>query len=108
MKTFSKRSKDKLWVSWQGRIYALGLESATARYSSGKAKEPELVAPYSCKVLRILVKAGQTIAVGDPVIVVEAMKMEYSFASPRAGTIKRVLVEAGKIVPAAAAFVEWE
>lgn len=105
MRSLSKKIKNKLWVSWKGRIYALPLQSGRA--GSAALEEQELVAPYSCKILRVLVQPGQSIKAGDPVVVVEAMKMEYSFASPKAGTIKKVLVEAGKIVTAGTSFVEW-
>lgn len=106
MKAFTLKGKDKLWTTWKGRLYALPLPGR-ARSSNNASGVQDLVAPYSCKVLKVLVKDGQAVKVGDPVIVIEAMKMEYNFTSPKDGTIKKVLVESGKIVSAGTVFVEW-
>lgn len=102
----SQKLKDKIWVQWNGRLYAL---SATGPSSARKSAEEaqELVAPFSCKVLKIHARDGQTVKKGDPVVVVEAMKMEYSYAAPRDGTIAKVNVREGEIVPAGQAFVQW-
>lgn len=99
--------KDKLWVQWQGRIYALSL----AKPKHGAANETEsqdLIAPFPCKIVKLHVSSGQSVALGDPVVSVEAMKMEYTYTSPREGRIKQVNVEVGKIVPEGTHFVDWE
>ncbi len=67
----------------------------------------ELVAPFSCKVLKVLAKSGQSVNKGDCVVVVEAMKMEYSYSSPRNGVIEKVLVREGEIVQSGSPFVTW-
>jgi len=49
-------------------------------------------------VWRVLVSAGDTIAEGDPVVILESMKMEIPVASPAAGTVREVRVEEGGVV----------
>ena len=44
-------------------------------------------------VLKVLVSAGDSIAEGDVIAVVEAMKMETEIKSPMAGTVKEVEIE---------------
>ena len=66
------------------------------------------MAPFSCKVLKIHASAGKEVRAGAPVVVVEAMKMEYSYASPRDGVIAEILVNEGQIVQAGAHFVRWK
>lgn len=108
MRTLSQKVRDKIWVHWRGRLYQVpaDLRKATA---AGRAEESqELAAPFSCKVLKIHVKNGQSVRKGDPVLVVEAMKMEYSYASPREGVIRSVLVREGEIVQGGAPFVAWK
>lgn len=100
------KANGKLWTVWKGRHYCLPLQEP-GRRGKQDADESSLSAPYSCKVLRVLVSDGQQVKRGDPVIVVEAMKMEYTFNSPREGKIKRVLVSAGKVVGTGTEFVEW-
>lgn len=102
----SIRTNDKLWVHWHGKIYGLPLETKKRRSSSG-AEEKDLVAPFSCKVLKIFVQPGQTVKKGDPIVVVEAMKMEYSYSSPKDGTIDSVAVKEGDIVSGGIHFVRW-
>jgi 3-methylcrotonyl-CoA carboxylase alpha subunit len=52
-------------------------------------------APINGKVARIFVAAGQAVAKGDRIAVVEAMKMEHVLHAGRDGTITRVAVEEG-------------
>lgn len=108
MRKFSQKVRDKLWVQWRGRLYEVPADLRRGRGAGGAGETPELVAPFSCKVLKIHVKPGQALKAGDPVVVVEAMKMEYAYASPRDGTIARVLVKEGEIVQGGSAFVEWQ
>ena len=57
-----------------------------------------LSAPMPGVVLAIAVKPGDTVARGQEVAVLEAMKMQNSIKSPRAGTIAEVCVAAGQAV----------
>lgn len=104
----SQRCRDKLWVQWKGRLYGVPADLKQARAAASGELAQELVAPFSCKVLKLHVKAGQTVKKGEPVAVVEAMKMEYAYASPRDGKIKSVLVKEGEILQGGAPFVAWE
>src|SRR5262245_13899978 len=50
------------------------------------------------KVSRILVKPGDTVSEGQPLLVIEAMKMENEVSAPFAGKVASVPVEAGSTV----------
>jgi biotin carboxyl carrier protein len=71
---------------------------------AGAAGEQRILAPMPGKVLRVLVQPGQDVAARQPLVVVEAMKMENELSSPRAGRVKEVTavegqsVEAGRIL----------
>ena len=52
------------------------------------------------RVVRVLVAAGDEVAVRQGVVVVEAMKMENELRSPKAGRIKEVNVAPGTSVEA--------
>ena len=105
MKRIVQSSKGILWVQENGRIYSFPAEEKKSR--SGTA-EPELVAPFACKVRKLFVKPGQAVKKGDPIVSVEAMKMEYSYAAPFDGVIAETLVTEGAMVAQAAEFVRWE
>jgi biotin carboxyl carrier protein len=81
------------------------LHARSAGPSADQAQD--LVAPFSCKVLKLHVKPGQSLRKGDPVVVVEAMKMEYAYASPKDGTVDKVAVSEGQTVSAGTRFLSW-
>ena len=101
----AQRSRDKVWVQWRGRLYGIPLELKKAR--AGQESAQELEAPFTCKVLKLHVMAGQAVKKGDPVVVVEAMKMEYGYSSPKDGVIDAVNVKEGDIVNSGTQFVRW-
>ena len=49
-------------------------------------------------VFQITSKVGDSLAAGDPVIVLESMKMEIPVEAPRAGTVKEINVAEGQTV----------
>jgi len=58
----------------------------------------DIKAPMPGKVLEIKVQEGQTIEKGDPVLILEAMKMENLIKSPGAGTVKSIQIKEGQSV----------
>lgn len=59
-----------------------------------------VLAPMPGKVLRVLVKPGDEVRARQPLVVVEAMKMENELTSPKAGRVKDVAVKEGLSVEA--------
>ena len=49
-------------------------------------------------VFQVTAKTGDSVAAGDPVIVLESMKMEIPVEAPRAGTLKEIRVAEGQTV----------
>jgi acetyl-CoA carboxylase biotin carboxyl carrier protein len=49
-------------------------------------------------VFQVSTKPGDAVAAGDPVIVLESMKMEIPVEAPRAGTVKEIKVSEGQTV----------
>jgi biotin carboxyl carrier protein len=62
-------------------------------------------APMPGRVVRVLVAVGDHVGARQPVVVVEAMKMENELRSPRDGTVKQILVTPGTAVEAGAVLV---
>ncbi len=67
-----------------------------------------VVAPLPGRVIEIKVKVGDKIAVGQEVVVLEAMKMENSITSDFAGVVKQILVSEGDAVQADSILIEVE
>ena len=78
-----------------------GRRRGRAADAAGNAHgEQKVTAPMPGRVVRVLVAAGDTVEARQPVVVVEAMKMENELRSPKAGTVKEVAVAAGASVEA--------
>ena len=65
-------------------------------------------APMPGLILEISVKVGETVKENDPLLILEAMKMENSFLSPRDGVIKSIAVEKGHAVDKGQLLIEFE
>jgi acetyl-CoA carboxylase biotin carboxyl carrier protein len=58
----------------------------------------EIKAHITGVVFQITTRPGDTVAAGDPVIVLESMKMEIPVEAPRAGAVKEIRVREGQTV----------
>jgi propionyl-CoA carboxylase alpha chain len=59
-----------------------------------------LLAPMPGSVVRLHVEPGATVAAGDPVLVLEAMKMQHTVTAPHDGTVTDLPVAVGAQVAA--------
>jgi methylmalonyl-CoA carboxyltransferase small subunit len=57
------------------------------------------------KVVKVLVKEGDEVEPGRPLVVVEAMKMENELVAEAPGTVKKVHVQPGDAVEGGAALI---
>ena len=71
-----------------------------ADVGAGARGDQAVVAPMPGRVVRVLVAAGEQVTARQPVVVVEAMKMENELRSPKTGRVKEVAVAAGTSVEA--------
>ena len=58
----------------------------------------EVKAHITGVVFQITTKAGDAVGAGDPVIVLESMKMEIPVEAPRAGVVREIVVAEGQTV----------
>ena len=68
--------------------------------------EGVVTAPMPGKILKILVREGEQVKVGQGLLILEAMKMENEIPSPTDGVVKRILVKEGDTVDTGQALVE--
>ena len=67
-----------------------------------------VVSPMPGLVVTVEVEEGQAVKTGEPLIIVEAMKMENVLRAETDGTIKSVKVQAGNSVAADELMIEFE
>jgi acetyl/propionyl-CoA carboxylase alpha subunit len=95
-----------VWLA--GEVYQLQPETAGSAGAHAVHLQPQVVAPMPGKVLQVLVEAGQTVATGDGLIIVEAMKMEHRIVAEGEAVVRAVHAVAGQMVDGGAVLVELE
>ena len=74
---------------------------------SEEVSDFRLSAPMPGNVIRVLVKAGDEVSSGQPLLVMEAMKMEHTIVAPANGIVEEVLFQPGDLVQNDAKLVEF-
>ena len=74
---------------------------------SEEVSDFRLSAPMPGNVIRVLVKAGDEVSPGQPLLVMEAMKMEHTIVAPANGIVEEVLFQPGDLVQNDAKLVEF-
>jgi len=87
-------------VAVDGRVLTLKLADEDRGDQDDDPAEagPHLRAQLPGKVVKLLVSEGETVAAGQPLVILEAMKMETEVAAPCGGRVARIHVEAGRIL----------
>jgi acetyl/propionyl-CoA carboxylase alpha subunit len=81
--------KGQMWVHVNGRTFAIESEAKrSARRGGGKSKSGDIPAPMPGKVTKLLKQKGDAVKAGEAVLVMEAMKMEYTLKAEVAGSIE--------------------
>ncbi len=65
-----------------------------------------LIAPMSGTVIAVMVKVGDRVAKGAPLVILEAMKMEHTIVAPAEGVVRAVNFRAGERVGEGADLVD--
>ena len=55
----------------------------------------QLETPVQGTVWKVVAKVGQTVQVGETVLIIESMKMEIPIESPRTGIVRNLLITEG-------------
>lgn len=68
------------------------------RAASGGSGKPTVVTPMPGKVVKVLVQNGETVQCGQPLMILEAMKMEHIIRAPQDAEVESVFFESGDFV----------
>ena len=92
-----KRFDVKMWVPEfaSGPVKKTNKPTRGSGGSGGAANSGEVAAPMQGTIVKVSVEVGQQVAVGDSVVVLEAMKMENQITAEKAGKITKVNVKVG-------------
>lgn len=100
------------WFSWalgQSRVWDIEHDLAHSLKASGaQSQGNNLSASLPGRISEVMVQAGDTVAAGDPVLTLEAMKLYHGLSAPVSGTVRAVHVKLGDIVGQGHLLVEIE
>jgi 3-methylcrotonyl-CoA carboxylase alpha subunit len=106
------RQYDGLLVGWQGSSYRIQrsqpLSVDTAAGDGGGSGHTSLEAPMPGTIIKVLVHPGDEVSANQPLIVMEAMKMEHTIVAPYAGIVSGVAFAAGQLVTGGATLIELD
>jgi pyruvate carboxylase subunit B len=88
--------------------YNLAQLRKTAGQAAGGAADASLLAPMPGLILNVKVATGDKVAAGQPLVVIEAMKMENILKAKSAAVVKNVCVSGGQSVEKGEKLVEFE
>jgi acetyl-CoA/propionyl-CoA carboxylase biotin carboxyl carrier protein len=125
IETSEQGDREKVTVEVAGRrievVLPAGLGTSAAAGSSGreaparrrggrataaKVGGDALVSPMQGTIVKIVAEDGATVGAGDPIVVLEAMKMEQPLTAHKAGTISGLSAEVGQTVTSGAVICE--
>ncbi len=96
------KNQNKYEILLNGVSYSFSIETPTSfkrmKYlssKSGSKKNQNLEAPMPGKIIEILTEEGREVRAGEPLLILEAMKMQNEIQSPVAGKIKKIHVSGG-------------
>lgn len=92
--------RDLRWLRAFSGIHQLELRDLEAGVRRPVSGDGRVKAPIPGLITRVLVAPGQPVEAGQPLVVLEAMKMENQIAAEKAGPVKEIKVKAGDTVGA--------
>jgi 3-methylcrotonyl-CoA carboxylase alpha subunit len=102
------RTTTRWTVFWNGHTWQGDLQDPLARKAAEKEMQSNLLSPMPGRITSVLVGAGEPVTSGTPLLVLEAMKMEYTVRAPVDGRVERFLFGVGDQVPASAQLLLFE
>lgn len=100
--------RNQLSASIHGQLLHGQIQSERAHGGVGDVAggESDLTSQFPGKVRKILITEGSSVSEGDALILVEAMKMEFTIKAPFSGKVSRVLVKEGQQLSPGDRFLE--
>ena len=109
--TLLEANSQRVEISLNGERFSFQRPAAAMVHSQLEAtvaavQKDVVVAPMPGRVIGTLVKAGEKVRAGDPLVIIESMKMEIAVRSDRDGEVAEALVSDGVSVKRGQALVK--
>ena len=97
----------EVWLAWQAQVFRF-IEPSAAPAGTAAADPSRVCSPVAGTVARVAVAEGERVTAGQPLVAVEAMKMEMWQRAAATGVVRSVLAQTGQPVAAGALLIELE
>ena len=102
-----RQTSSRFWFHSHGKTsYGDWVQSQGSSVGAGSAND--LTAQFPGKVRKLLIKEGVKVSEGDPLLLVEAMKMEFTVKAPSNGKVKAILVTEGQQLTPGTLLIDFE
>lgn len=101
---------DQLWIHFQGKTFSIPISDQKRRRKNSSAVSNganQIAAPMPGKITKVLSAVNDQVQVGQVVLVMEAMKMEYTLKAEVNGKIKTISVKVGDQVSLGQTLIEF-
>ncbi len=105
---YAVQSGGDIWIGCEGGAHRLSFPSPTRPRRGMDSTDARLASPMPATVVRVHVSPGQTVAAGELLVTLEAMKMELPIRAPVSGVVRTVSCREGQLVQPDVALVELE
>jgi biotin carboxyl carrier protein len=99
---------DMQWIRSRWGIFPLKVEDLDSSIHRPHIGDGRVKAPIPGQITQVLVQVGQEVASGQPLLILEAMKMENEIRAPRPGRVKLLNAAPGRRVALNELLVEIE
>ncbi len=101
---------DKIWIHYAGRTFTAPLtkERASKGRSGSSGQSDRIKSPMPGKVTRLQKSVGERVEIGETVLIMEAMKMEYSLKAEVNGEVAEVSCRVGDQVALGQTLVKFK
>ena len=89
---------DLRWIGDTKGLHRLTIRDLDATVARPPSGDGRVKAPIPGLIARLLVQEGAQVEAGQPIIILEAMKMENQIRAPRSGTVSQIEVSEGQVV----------
>ncbi len=95
-----------VWACADGHAYEFDFGQSLRARAAARASAGEMTPPMPATVVTVAVAAGVRVEAGDPVVILEAMKMELTIRASHAGIVRAVRCAVGDLVRPGTVLVE--
>ena len=92
------QNNEVLTIFHAGKRYHLSIFSDSSSVNSEHEDSGSLISPMPGKIIEVLVKEGDTVKKGSPLLILEAMKMEHTISAPMDGTVTAIYFSEGEML----------